>query len=420
MLKKYKLPDKSTFMTVTIPKGTILFRGIDFTKDTPDEYIREFYNVGYCLPPTKNVYFYPAPYAGIAVNPFNVYIIYTTNYDLELVLLTKPSNNFKLNSSEQDTQIETIFTICSNISSHDSCGNKMSSDDPCFTESFRTQFPNILGYIGLDANDVQQFKSHYTTLLKHKQYKKIKHILPSIIQNSRGLTGIPEIVLHPLHLRRKREVRFKHDFRTHIDYIPSIIQNRARYNYTPLLYITSDNSFTLNDLVDSKNIDKLMESPSFYYIVNNPTFDKIENIISQFLSDGYIIDGYRYKFQLDDRLGFFKIPEFTVANNKTKRNKHEEFLEIDYPYTDEEITSIIYPVDINLTNNDIDNLKDSYSIDIKESALNRHLKSLTRTYIFNKGNYEKKYRVSEVFGRPEFTHIKNIQKRRFTRKKRVV
>ena len=140
MIKTYTLSNNSEFKTITIPKGTLLFRGITFTQDTPNEYVTEFFNKGFCIPPTKNSYFYPAPYAGIGVNPFNVYILYSTNYDLELLLLIKPSTQFKSNSSEQNTSSEELVTICNNISKIDTCGGKMSYDDICFTEVFIKQY----------------------------------------------------------------------------------------------------------------------------------------------------------------------------------------------------------------------------------------------------------------------------------------
>lgn len=73
MIKTYTLENNATFQTITIPKGTVLFRGIDFTKHNRDEYVKDYVNKGACIPPTKLVYFYPAPYAGIAVQPYNIY-----------------------------------------------------------------------------------------------------------------------------------------------------------------------------------------------------------------------------------------------------------------------------------------------------------------------------------------------------------
>jgi hypothetical protein len=416
MLKTYTLSNTSEFKTITIPKGTLLFRGISFTEDTPTEYMSEFFSKGLCIPPTKNIYFYPAPYAGIGVNPFNVYILYSTNYDLELLLLVKPSQHFKSNSSEINTSSESFITICNKLSEDDACGRKMSYDDICFTEEFINTFPHILGYVGLDGSDVDAFLNHYRTMLKYGMTDKIKQILPSIVENSRGFTGIPEIVLHPLHLRRLQTARFRHDFRQPDTWINAILETRARYNYTPLLYITNDNIFTLKDLLNDVNILKMRDSQSSDYVISNPLFERMNILIKQLLSDGYRIDGCLYKLKIESSTGFYKIITNETRNTKTRKYKYNTMINFD-PSTMTDTSALLsYSVHSNIPNDTLTNITIPYFIDAKESDLNSKLKSLTSGLVLNKGNYRRKYRVEDVFKRKELQSPIRYTQRRKTRR----
>ena len=416
MLKTYTLSNNSEFKTITIPKGTLLFRGITFTQDTQNEYISEFFNKGLCIPPTKNIYFYPAPYAGIGVNPFNVYILYSTNYELELLLLIKPSTHFKSNSSEQNASSEEFVTLCNKISAVDTCGGKMSYDDICFTEDFIKQFPHILGYIGLDASDVDAFYNHYKAFLKHGMTDKIKQIIPSIVENSRGFTGIPEIVLHPLHLRKLQTARFRHNFRQPDTWIKAIIENRARYNYTPLLYITDTDIFTLNDLLNDTNILKMRESQFSDYVMSNPLFDRMNEVIKKLLGNGYKINNTTYKLMLESSTGFYKLITNEKRNNKTQKYKTNTMINFEPNTMNDTQTPVSYSIHSNIPNDTILNITNPYFIDTKESDLNSKLKSLTSGLVFKKGNYIKKYRINEVFKRDDLSNPSKYKQRTKTRR----
>jgi hypothetical protein len=416
MIKTYKLDDKTEFKTITIPKGTLLFRGIDFSSHNPSEYYTEFINKNLCIPPTKNVYFYPVPYVSIAVNPFNVVILYTINYDLELLLLVKPSSHFKPNASEQNQSSNQIITLCGSVSENDKCNQPMSEDDPCFTYEFIQKFPHISGYVGLDAGDVERFLGHYRVLLKHGMTNRIKQIIPAIIENSRGFTGVPEIVLHPLHLRRIEPIKYKYDFSKPDRIISSLIRHRARFNYTPLLYITDKHVFTLNELLKYKNIEKMMKSVASDYIVNNKVFDNINKVMNKLLYEGYDIDDHNYTLYIDQRTGFYRVNTGIHNKNFTVKNKNSIMIEFDYPYENESSVSLSYPVATDLTDESIQGIEQLELTNSKESHLNCQLNSLKRTIVFNKGNYEKKYKIEEVFKRPEFTKNSGITMKRKTRK----
>lgn len=66
-----------------------------------------------------------------------------------------------MDASDKNDSFADIMKICSDIFATDKCGDFMLEDDPCFTDSFMKTFPHILGFIGLDVNDLGLFKAHY-------------------------------------------------------------------------------------------------------------------------------------------------------------------------------------------------------------------------------------------------------------------
>ena len=194
MIKKYKFKGTS-FQTLTIPKGTVLFRGLNYDKESNYMsifndlvgYIQDKY---YAIDPNMNVFFYPAPYVSDSVKIYDIHIMYITQYDIELLLLVNPSN---ISRSDKNNDIyKDIITTCANISKYNKCGQEMSQVDPCFTEDMLKQYPQIDGYIAIAEQDAELFSKKYKDMLiKYNNADKIKQILPSIISNSRGNISVP-------------------------------------------------------------------------------------------------------------------------------------------------------------------------------------------------------------------------------------
>lgn len=406
MIQTYTLGDGFSFETITIPKGTLLFRGIQFSDLTPREHITEFVNYGSCIPPTKNVYFYPVPYAAVGVNSFNVHIVYTTNYDLELLLLVKPSKGSKPNASEDETDYQRILRICSKLAKKDACGHTMNEDDPCFTDMFLDTFPHIMGYIGLDAGDVDTFFGRYRAMLKNSMKNEIGQIIPSIVENSRGIIGIPEIVVHPLHLRRNTVVRLKKDFNRSENQIQNIINHRARWNYTPLLYVSSTDIFSLPDLLDATNIEKLRSAPFINKLKGNPLFRNLDMIMKSLSSkDGYTIQKATFRVKIDLRTGFYRV----LSKGGEEGIKHESFIhefvsnDNSYALTETKETRVEYRQNSILPTGFIDEIKENYLMDMNEDYVNTFLHSFLAFSVMERGNFVKKYRIEEVFPRKDLS-----------------
>ena len=419
MIKTYTLESGQSFKTFTIPAGTVLFRGINISPENREEFMREFFNAGSCVPPTKLVYFYPAPYAGLAVNKFNVYIMYTLNYDIELLLLIKPATQFKSDGSEEDPSSVNLLTLCTKLSSKNACDRKVSPDDPCLTPEFITSFPHILGYIGIDAGDADRFGLIYRGMVRHKMTDRIIQILPSLVENIRGLNAVPEIAIHPLHLRMNYKVIFKYNFSQPDARMKGLHRYRARYNYVPLLYITGKRTYALEELFDSSLVDEIIDAPQVEFITGD-VFAQQEMVMKAFLGEGYVVNGKRMKLFIDPRTGFYT---FANPNRRVKPEPmaEDDFIEYEWPHEESTTTRLQYSVFEDPEYIKRHNLNDEWALELRERSFNSTLKSLEKTIVFDKGQYRKQYRLSNVFPRPDLGKLwsgqKNLQ-RRVTRRGR--
>jgi hypothetical protein len=240
-------------------------------------------------------------------------------------MLVSPSTISRGNKIYLDPKLDPI-ALCSNISEYDNCGYKMSDDDPCLTDIIIKYFPQIDGFIGLAENDITYINMKYKELMKDPDtYEMAKQIIPAMITNSKGLSGIPEIVIHPLRFRHEECLRLKKIFRSSEDIVKYCSVYRPQYNFFPLLYITQNNIFTFNDLKDDKNIDSIATSVR---ILNKSKIPKIYNAINEvfgaMLKVGYNVNGTIYKVFVDRRTGFYRAlidAEPTTTNTKRTTRK---------------------------------------------------------------------------------------------------
>ena len=446
MIRNYTLEDGSEFKTVTIPKGTLLFHGMQLESNKPVNIFSHLIGKhskekgGYYISPTTNIFFYPVPYVSASVNYFNVYIAYLTNYDIELLLMIRPSEMARNNRLNDKNEIKLIRT-CSEISDKDSCGFMMSNDDPCFTQYALENYPNLGGYIAIAMTDHKRFIDQYKRIYtKYDSYRKLIHILPSLVSNSRDIVSIPEIVLYPFHIRQKNCVEFK---LKNIEDEPSrivnyCIRNRRFFNYFPLLYINERGLYHITDL---KNYDlyknfgnetTIMEN--IYY--NRHIFDKIELLMDVLLSpSGANIKGIIYKLTVDLRTGFYILNKSVHIQDIEEEGDEEQNIYdntmLTYETWDEireEFKNNIIPFQYPLKNKYKIMTMLGYQPDILENyelRLGNHGLNLTNKYVLDKGNSTRKYknvfRIQEILKRVdlESSHHPKINKSRRRIKRKV-
>lgn len=404
-IKSYTLDDGSEFKTLTIPKGTVLFRGLHYENNK--QFIKLFEDlIGYekndtfSIAPTMNVFFYPAPYVTQCVDNYNLHIIYILNYDIELLLMIKPAELYRFDKNNNSEPAIKIIKRCSQISEEDKCGFKMSKWDPCFTNYIIDNYSHIVGYIGLERGDVVHFLGQ---VKKYSILEQIVQILPCISENSRGLTGIPEIVLHPHHLRKNECEQFRdRDLVTPDRFINYFSKRIAKYNYFPLLYVTANNIYSFSDLQDENVVKSIQESEPPEYITNNKLFENLNNVMLKLLSpEGYKIDNAKYNFSFHTKTGFYVAKNNVSKGNSETRKSNISSLHL---VTDEGFNSIPFEYSFRQKARtlNIQEIAKAYgSIDEKERNANNRNLSFGEKYILSRGNYKKFFTISEAFSRPE-------------------
>lgn len=225
------------FKTLTLPKGTVLFRSL---RDS-DNFIEGFigYKVGnqYILGPDFEHYFF--------THPFNRYygqttVIYVLNNDVQVILGLKPSKDYSKSEIGHKFGQE-----CSQKKYKSKIG---SSYNECLNDNFVAKYPEVLGWLAPDdESDTPNYYDH-TNLKEYAKYIVY-------YENDKGITTRPELVIYPFKNRVLKDVVTEYE-NANYDYIKA---NIDKYNYRPIAIIDFN-----ADLKEYKDvIDKLL-SPSGY------------------------------------------------------------------------------------------------------------------------------------------------------------
>jgi hypothetical protein len=444
MIKSYKIKG-NTYHTIIIPKGTVLFRGINIENNKNIHYI---FNdlIGYqsdkyfSISPIMNVFFYPVPYMSDSVNIYNTHVMYITQYDIEILLMIKPSEITRANKHDS-SKYKDVITTCSNISEKDKCGFMMSNIDPCFTDMILNNYPHIDGYITIAEQDASMFKRKYKNIIeKYKNTEKASHILPGIVVNSREIQSIPEIVLHPLRFRYNNCFVIRNRFDGAESYVKYCINNRAQYNFFPLLYFTSNNIYTFNDLGNMENIKNIIQSERVY---NSSMIDKneirllgennislpriyenIRNVFNKMLSSGYVINGIQYNIGVFSELGLYRVFIKTKEKNDVRNNLTNKYTRarrrINHNFKDDGFmgyinTTISFP-----SKPSFDKLHMTHSEYIEEylDTLYKNGYSIKKKYKLNRGDPDTlifNYYVDKVIDRPDLKKYSNMRKQQYNK-----
>lgn len=421
MIKNYSLKG-IPFQTLTIPKGTVLFRGLNYDKES--NYMSIFNDlVGYknkkyySIDLNMNVFFYPVPYVSDSVKIYDIHIMYLTQYDIELLLLINPSD-ISRNDKNNDVY-KNIFTTCSNMNKYDKCGQEMSHADPCFSDDMLKQFPQIDGYIGIANQDAELFTKKYQDIItKYNNIDKIKQILPSILSDSRGIISVPEIVIHPLRFRYDDCHLITERFYSPETVIKYCINNRAQYNFFPLLYFCNNGIYNMIDLKNRNILEMIINKNIKYTKVLPKLYDYIDDTLTKMFNDGYSINKIPYRIFIDKRTGFYKVI-INISNNK--RNIHNTRKKIFRNFKDDTFKG--YLDSYIVKNNDplVNTILSSYNKYINNwyGHLNEDLStngySAKKSLVLcrgNKRNFIYKYQIDKVFDRPDLKEYHNYRRHR--------
>lgn len=187
-------PIETSVYVTTLPKGTVLFRGVR----TLDKLYDDVYGVQtkdgpYCLPPEYNVFFYPFPFADATVGSYSHVLVYVTMHDIKLATFLSPSPMIRGDRHQGTGPI----IACDKIASH-GCGIAGRRYDPCFKPDFRAAHPDVSGMIGIADVDRREFLNRANNPFQGAPLRKYFNQYVSAYTDSTGKPGIPEVILHPL------------------------------------------------------------------------------------------------------------------------------------------------------------------------------------------------------------------------------
>jgi hypothetical protein len=197
--------------TLTIPKGTVLFRAMA----GKDRIITDFLGVesetsskadstDYCLSPYHNVFFYIYPYViDTNIHAYregkNHMVFYHTTTELKVLLLLKPSPWIR-----NEKYPDPATAVCSE---YQYCGVTGRPYDKCLTTEFMEANPDVAGMIGIQGADIKRFGDKWVERKFESFRKFVTFMWDAGNMKDRDNSGPVEIALYPRRIRSMVEIK---------------------------------------------------------------------------------------------------------------------------------------------------------------------------------------------------------------------
>jgi hypothetical protein len=418
-----------------LPKGTVLFhgfqgdyRGIFDDSKLISELFGDIFDGAHCVSKHTQKFFYPAPFMGDVVYKYQVYGIYILNYDVNLVIMILPDKSLHADKGS----FESTTIRCADIAENDECGMKYKGADHCLTPVLLKEHPDIHGYIAIPNVDGALYKSMFFSQLKDSYPNFVSMTTPMVVSNSKGLVAIPEIVLHPYHVRTEAP-RYVSP-RAVDDPVSYTLSNISQLNYIPIAFFTETDTYSFLDLRHKKHRYTLLTSERHLdQTAITPLQQRLKIFVDQALSPaGVKVQDMLLKFTIDLRTGFYcakylVVPESNneIANIKVFKETDEgvnyeeyDIVPFSYPtYLKKRIHRLLthaekHPGDETSLSRELSRIKASYrrkyifdkgkalrTFDLERSFQVHHLRNQTR-----KKEYPKSYKRTKTMKRPRPTH----------------
>jgi hypothetical protein len=406
MISERSLSGGDTFHVFTLPKGTVLFHGFNMNYDgrpNSDKIISELFgdihDDMYCVAPTTQRFFYPAPYVADVVMKYQIHAIYIANYDINLLMKVLPSNDLHQSLGGLDKP----SIRCTQLGDHDSCESKYHSSDHCLTPVLLREHPDIHGYISIPNNDGSCYKSKFFTFLKDYYPTFVSTTTPMIVSDAKGLEAIPEIVVHPYHHRSPIN-KLMHPSAVYESYRDFIKNNSALLNLVPLVYFSESHIYSVLDMT-LKNVMKLASAPRSEDVIT-PLQRNIHTFLNNALSPcGVKVNEVIVNMTIDLRTGFY----IAKYNKQLKLECEQTAIKIyDDNVSNYNIVPFHYPSYMKKRLHGL--LASTYKNVSTESHLSRNLSKVkacfNKKYVFDKGKSKTKFELEKAFPRPDLYYNK--------------
>ena len=282
------------YYTITIPKGTLLFRSTNSVADLAKDFagIPKSEN-SYCLFPNFNVFFYPYPFVSESVQKYEYTCIFVLKNDVKLINLIQPSPYTRKDRLEAKGGI----VSCDKVD-FKGCTTYGKVYDPCINFE-KIKDKDIVGMIAIAHEDAKTLKKLLSNLDSNNNKKRAHRNIYykkyyKLYKDARQIIGVPEIILYP-----RREIIQDNYTETIEEFSEWVINNENSFNY------------------------------SLFHMVKGS--DELEKIMESLMSErGFELFDKNYKIAINKETGFFQLLEFTdksipVDHGNDLSEKYNEF-----------------------------------------------------------------------------------------------
>ena len=291
------------YYTITIPKGTLLFRSTNSVSDLTKDFagLPQSGN-SYCLFPNFNVFFYPYPFVSESVKKYDYTCIFVLKKDVKLINLIQPSPYTRKDRLEGKGGV----VSCDKVD-FKGCTTYGKDYDPCINFE-KVNDKNIVGILAIAHEDAKTLKkllsdiSNNNNNNNNNNNKTRKQLHRDVYYNTyyklykdaRQIIGVPEIILYP----RKEIIQDNHT-ETIEEFSEWVIDNEDNFKY------------------------------SVFHMVKGS--DELQIVIESLMSEeGFDIFDKNYKVAINKETGFFQVLNFTDKSlaldyDNNLSEKHNEF-----------------------------------------------------------------------------------------------
>jgi hypothetical protein len=413
-MERRTLSNGKSFSVVTIPKGTVLFHGFQGNYNgranetkIMTELFGDLDESGlYCASNHTQKFFYPAPFMGDVVYKFQIYGVYILNYDVNVISFVLPDKSLHSEHGSLDSATIRCNHVSEQGNDKDECGMEYKSQDHCLTEILLKEHPDIHGYIAIHNTDGALYKSAFYSQLKNAYPNYTSMTTPMVVSDSKGLVAIPEIVLHPYHVRVGYPRRIGE--RIMEDPIWYTLKHISLLNYVPIMYFNESRTFSFIDLIDKKKRNELLSiERDLSDKAITPLIQRLKAFIDQALTPaGVKIHDMILKFSVDLRTGFYVAkhivlpsPDMEVINIKVFKDPAEGVKDGDY-----DVVPFSYPMHMKKILHGLLSSGQKHPVDERRlsNELARIKASYNRKYVFDKGKAYRSFDFEHTFSFDKF------------------
>lgn len=368
---------------VTLPPGTVLFRGIRLPTEGQDsrafftEYFGSIEGQEMCLTPVHNTFFYPTPFVPFGVHTvgsqFNAIHVYITVHPIQMIAAIAPSRWSRGGEFMRAFNGGAPFQKCSNFNfpCHQETAKEIEAKayDNCINPTYAAQ-SGVRGWIALaNLDSLAPYKTYdeptgaspmgeYVKGLAARRPGLAEELLTQVYTDSRKHVGFPELAVFPLRTHPgpntvRRRCANERQAKRHLE----LLAEEDELNFLPIATITADGVadmvkgfYALSALPSSvgegaqTRVDVRSGAADSVLLAGSASSVEahLEEWLTRMKTEGLALPGHGAgTMSLDSRTGFYVFPQILPASARVKqtpytslllplRNEAEQFRALEY------------------------------------------------------------------------------------------